>query len=120
MQHAKNEQQECAETVTEKFHPFATAGSITERGGRVAQASSSIKIVELAIARVGDKVAYEDGSEAHIIDVAGDSKKPQRRRRAIHSNPDRSSTARGRCPPSCVYKWLSGTDPFPSEPRRDA
>ena len=71
MQHAKNEQQECAETVTEKFHPFATVGSITERGGRVAQASSSINIVELAIARVDDKVVYEDGSEAHIIDGAG-------------------------------------------------
>jgi uncharacterized Zn-binding protein involved in type VI secretion len=71
MQNATNEQQENAEAVTAKFHPFATVGSITERGGRVAQATSGMKIVELAIARVGDKVVYEDGSEAHIIDGAG-------------------------------------------------
>jgi uncharacterized Zn-binding protein involved in type VI secretion len=71
MQNANNEQQENAEVVTEKYHPFATVGSTTERGGRVAHASSGMKIAELAVARVGDKVVYEDGSEAHIIDGAG-------------------------------------------------
>lgn len=33
--------------VTEEFHPFATVGSTTERGGRVAHASSGAKIAEL-------------------------------------------------------------------------
>ncbi len=78
MQNAKKEQQEDTEGATKKFHPFATVGSITERGGRVAQASSGMKVVELAIARVGDRVVYEDGSEAHIIDGAGFA--------AIHEN----------------------------------
>lgn len=71
MQNAKKEQQENAEAVIEKYHPFATEGSTTERGGRIVQASSGAKIAELAIARVGDKVVYEDGSEACIIDGAG-------------------------------------------------
>lgn len=71
MQHAKNEQQENSEAVIEKYHPFATEGSTTERGGRVVHASSGAKIAELTIARVGDKVVYEDGTEAHIIDGAG-------------------------------------------------
>ena len=65
------EQQENAEAVTKKYHPFATEGSTTERGCRVVRASSGMKIHELAVARVGDKVVYEDGSEAEIIDGAG-------------------------------------------------
>ena len=71
MQNAKNEQQENAEAVIEKYHPFATEGSTTERDGRVVHGSSGAKIADLTIARVGDKVVYEDGSEAYIIDGAG-------------------------------------------------
>jgi uncharacterized Zn-binding protein involved in type VI secretion len=71
MQNAKNEQQENAEAVIEKYHPFATEGSTTERGGRIVHASSGAKIADLTIARVGDKVVYDDGSEAYIIDGAG-------------------------------------------------
>jgi uncharacterized Zn-binding protein involved in type VI secretion len=71
MQNAKNEQQQNPEITRDKYHPFATVGSTTERGGRIAYASSGAKIAELAIARVGDKVVYEDGSEAYIIDGAG-------------------------------------------------
>lgn len=71
MQNENIEQQENAEAVTKKYHPFATEGSTTERGGRVVRASSGMKIHELAVARVGDKVVYEDGSEAEIIDGAG-------------------------------------------------
>lgn len=56
MQSTKSAQQENTEVLVEKFHPFATVGSTTERGGRIPHASSSAKIAELAIARVGDKV----------------------------------------------------------------
>lgn len=71
MQSTKSARQENAEILAEKFHPFSTVGSTTERGGRIAHASSGAKIAERAIARVGDKVVYEDGSEAYIIDGAG-------------------------------------------------
>lgn len=71
MQDKNTEQQENAEAVTKKNHPFTTDGSTTERGGRIVQASSGMKIGELAVARVGDKVVYEEGSEPEIIDGAG-------------------------------------------------
>jgi uncharacterized Zn-binding protein involved in type VI secretion len=71
MQSAKTEQQENSETVAANFHPFATVGSTTERGGRVVHGSSGMKIAELSVAHVGDKVVYEDGTEAYIIDGAG-------------------------------------------------
>lgn len=50
---------------------LATIGSLTERGGRVNKASSSVAVIGLAVARVGDVVTYEDGSQAVIIDGAG-------------------------------------------------
>ncbi|MCR4467388.1 MULTISPECIES: PAAR domain-containing protein [unclassified Burkholderia] len=50
---------------------FATIGALTERGGRVTQASSGLAVAGLAVARVGDVVTYEDGSEAVITDGAG-------------------------------------------------
>ena len=50
---------------------FATIGALTARGGRVTDATSSVKIAGLTIARVGDVVTYEDGSEAVIADGAG-------------------------------------------------
>lgn len=52
-------------------HLFATIGALTERGGRVTQATSGMTVAGLAIARVGDIVTYEDGSEAIITDGAG-------------------------------------------------
>jgi uncharacterized Zn-binding protein involved in type VI secretion len=52
---------------------FATIGSLTERGGRVTKATSSMSIAGLTMARVGDVVTYEDGSQAVIIDGAGNA-----------------------------------------------
>ncbi|MFP3567844.1 PAAR domain-containing protein [Paraburkholderia sp. SIMBA_030] len=50
---------------------FATICSLTERGGRVTTATSGLEVIGLGIARVGDVLTYEDGSEAAIIDGAG-------------------------------------------------
>ncbi|WP_231716753.1 PAAR domain-containing protein [Burkholderia ubonensis] len=60
----KNEQ-------TVSTYPFATIGALTERGGRVTKATSSLAIAGLAVVRVGDVVTCEDGSEAIITDGAG-------------------------------------------------
>jgi len=60
----KNEQ-------SEPTHLFATIGALTERGGRVTQATSGLAVAGLAVARVGDVVTYDDGSEAVITDGAG-------------------------------------------------
>ncbi|WP_080436285.1 PAAR domain-containing protein [Burkholderia ubonensis] len=60
----KNEQ-------TASTYLFATIGALTERGGRVTEATGSLTIAGLAVARVGDAVTYEDGSEAVITDGAG-------------------------------------------------
>ncbi|NTZ83699.1 hypothetical protein FCJ61_11975 [Burkholderia metallica] len=54
-------------------HLFATIGSLTERGGRVTSATSGVTLAGLEVARVGDVVTYDDGSEAAIIDGAGDT-----------------------------------------------
>ncbi|OXI46440.1 PAAR domain-containing protein [Burkholderia aenigmatica] len=56
---------------TTPTHLFATIGALTERGGRVTKASGQLKVFGLAVARVGDTVTYEDGSEAVIVDGAG-------------------------------------------------
>lgn len=71
MQNTKIEQQENAETITVKFYSFSTVGSTSERVARVAHASRKMEIDELAVACVGDKVVYEDGSETLNIDGAG-------------------------------------------------
>jgi len=52
-------------------HLFATIGSLTERGGRVSTATSGLELAGLNVARVGDVVTYDDGSEAAIVDGAG-------------------------------------------------
>jgi len=54
-------------------HLFATVGSLTERGGRVTTATSGLTLAGLEVARVGDVVTYDDGSEAVIIDGAGNN-----------------------------------------------
>jgi len=51
---------------------FATIGALTERGGRVTEATSGLTVAGLVVARVGDVVTYEDGSEAVIVDGAGE------------------------------------------------
>lgn len=51
---------------------FATIGSQTERGGRVTTATSGLEVTGLGIARVDDIVTYGDGSEAVIVDGAGE------------------------------------------------
>jgi len=56
---------------SEPTHLFATIGALTERGGRVTQATSGLAVAGLAVARVGDVVTYDDGSEAVITDGAG-------------------------------------------------
>ncbi|WP_442807831.1 PAAR domain-containing protein [Trinickia soli] len=71
MHNEENKRQNSAENIPEKTHPFATIGSTTERGGRVAVASSGMKLGELAVAVVGDLVVYDDSSEARIMDGAG-------------------------------------------------
>ncbi|HYS65556.1 MAG TPA: PAAR domain-containing protein [Paraburkholderia sp.] len=57
--------------ANETTYLFATIGSLTARGGRVTTASAGSQICGLGIARVGDVVTYEDGSEAAIMDGAG-------------------------------------------------
>jgi uncharacterized Zn-binding protein involved in type VI secretion len=50
---------------------FMTIGSRTERGGQVTRVSTKAEYKGMALARVGDIVTYDDGSEATIIDGAG-------------------------------------------------
>jgi uncharacterized Zn-binding protein involved in type VI secretion len=52
-------------------HWLATIGSLTKRGGRITKATGCRTIAGLTVARVGDIVTYEDGSEAVIVDGAG-------------------------------------------------
>ncbi|VWD34879.1 PAAR domain-containing protein [Burkholderia contaminans] len=54
-------------------HLFATVGALTERGGRVTTATSGLTLAGLEVACVGDVVTYDDGSEAAIIDGAGNN-----------------------------------------------
>ncbi|CAB3766001.1 hypothetical protein B7G54_13800 [Burkholderia puraquae] len=54
-------------------HLFATVGALTERGGRVITATSGRTLAGLEVACVGDVVTYDDGSEAAIIDGAGNN-----------------------------------------------
>ena len=60
-----SEQQE--KTTT---HLFATIGSRTERGGWIEKATTEFAYCGLVLARVGDIVRYDDGSESTIIDGA--------------------------------------------------
>jgi uncharacterized Zn-binding protein involved in type VI secretion len=55
----------------ETTHLFVTIGSRTKDGGRVTRVSTEAEYEGLALARVGDIVTYDDGSEATIIDGAG-------------------------------------------------
>jgi uncharacterized Zn-binding protein involved in type VI secretion len=50
---------------------FVTIGSRTKRGGHVTRVSTKAEYKGMALARVGDIVTYDDGSEATIIDGAG-------------------------------------------------
>jgi uncharacterized Zn-binding protein involved in type VI secretion len=50
---------------------FVTIGSPTKRGGHVTRVSTKAEYKGMALARVGDIVTYDDGSEAIIIDGAG-------------------------------------------------
>ena len=54
-------------------HLFATVGALTERGGRVTSATSGLTLAGLEVACVDDVVTYNDGSEAAIIDGAGNN-----------------------------------------------
>ena len=58
-------------SATKFMHLFATIGALTERGGRITVATSGLTVAGLVVARVGDVVTYEDGSEATITDGAG-------------------------------------------------
>jgi len=60
-------------TVAEEkpTYAFATIGSITERGGRVTHVTTKAEFKGKALARVGDTVTYDDGTEATIVDGAG-------------------------------------------------
>jgi uncharacterized Zn-binding protein involved in type VI secretion len=63
--------QSSLEFAVKATHWFATIGSVVERRGRVTTATSSRTIAGLAVARVGDVVTYDDGSQAIVIDGAG-------------------------------------------------
>jgi uncharacterized Zn-binding protein involved in type VI secretion len=56
---------------SETTYLFVTIGSRTERGGRVTRVTTTAEYEGMALARVGDIVTYEDGSEATITDGAG-------------------------------------------------
>jgi len=71
MQNTQTESDLEHRTTTEPTHLFATIGSLTERGGRITKTTSGLTVIGLALARVGDVVTYEDGSEAVITDGAG-------------------------------------------------
>ncbi|QCP53566.1 hypothetical protein FAZ95_31495 [Trinickia violacea] len=60
------------DSVTKLKHLFATIGALTEYGGRITKATSGLTVAGLTVARVGDVVTYEDGSEAAITDGAGE------------------------------------------------
>jgi uncharacterized Zn-binding protein involved in type VI secretion len=55
----------------ETTYLFVTIDSRTKLGGRVTRVSTKAEYKGMALARVGDIVTYDDGSEAVIIDGAG-------------------------------------------------
>jgi uncharacterized Zn-binding protein involved in type VI secretion len=55
----------------ETTYLFVTIGSRTKRGGHVTRVSTKAEYKGMALARVGDIVTYDDGSEATIIDGSG-------------------------------------------------
>ncbi|RQR29041.1 hypothetical protein DIE23_22620 [Burkholderia sp. Bp9143] len=59
------------QAINETTHLFATIGARTERGGKVTRVSTNATVDDLGLAVVGDIVAYEDGTEATIVDGAG-------------------------------------------------
>jgi uncharacterized Zn-binding protein involved in type VI secretion len=59
------------EQKKETTYLFVTIGSRTRDGGRVTRVSTKAEYKGMALARVGDVVTYDDGSEATIIDGAG-------------------------------------------------
>lgn len=50
---------------------FVTIGSRTGREGRVTRVTTKAEYQGMALARGGDVISYDDGSEATIIDGAG-------------------------------------------------
>lgn len=54
-------------------HSFATLGCRAGRGGRLTRATGTGTVAGHRLARVGDIVTCEDGSEATIIDGAGEA-----------------------------------------------
>jgi uncharacterized Zn-binding protein involved in type VI secretion len=50
---------------------FVTIGSRTKRGGHVTRVSMKLEYKGMMLARVGDIVTYDDGSEATVTDGAG-------------------------------------------------
>ncbi|AOJ88147.1 MULTISPECIES: PAAR domain-containing protein [Burkholderia] len=59
------------QAINETTYLFTTIGAGTERGGRVTRVSTNATIDNLGLAVVGDIVAYEEGTEAMIVDGAG-------------------------------------------------
>lgn len=55
----------------ETFQCFVTIGSRTKREGRVTGVSTKAEYDRMMLARVGDIVIYDDGTEATIFDGAG-------------------------------------------------
>jgi uncharacterized Zn-binding protein involved in type VI secretion len=119
-------QQNVIDSTIKATHLFATVGSLTKRGGRVTKATSSMSIAGLTMARVGDVVTYEDGSQAVIIDGAGSAMVSSNRPVALvgsHlSNGDRiaESLQRGRGIVEYHGKSIEGLfDPTYVPPKRE-
>jgi hypothetical protein len=55
----------------ERTYLFVTIGSRTGHEGGVTRVTTKAKYQGIALARVGDVISYDDGSEAIIIDGAG-------------------------------------------------
>ncbi|MBN3786811.1 hypothetical protein [Burkholderia sp. Ac-20353] len=47
---------------------FSTIGALTERWGHVTKSASGLTLAGLQVARMGDVLTYDDGSEAVVID----------------------------------------------------
>jgi uncharacterized Zn-binding protein involved in type VI secretion len=74
MEHNKHNESSESTGITEENgtkHFFATFDSRTERGGRVTLATGTCTVAGHQLARVGDTVTYDDGSETTITDGAG-------------------------------------------------
>lgn len=68
MQHVEEQTGARSDSAIKVTRLFVTIASLTERGGRITKATSGLTVAGLALARVGDVVTYQSGSEAVTTD----------------------------------------------------